>query len=117
MHIVINHYYHHAAYHGGHYGGGNTVVIHNTNNFNNYNNSRRTSNTVNHNMANGGYNANRAAATPAKGATPAAKACDNKKISFPQYPERKKIVPDFLIKCYPGKLQTGITDNNQLNVN
>jgi len=68
-----HHYYHHAAYHGGHYGGGNTVVIHNTNNFNNYNNSRRTSNTVNHNMANGSYNANRAAVTPAKGAAPAAK--------------------------------------------
>jgi hypothetical protein len=61
-----NHYYHHAAYHGGHYGGGNTVVIHNTNNFYNYNNSRRTSNTVNHNMANGSYNANRAVDTPAK---------------------------------------------------
>jgi hypothetical protein len=74
-----NHYYHHAAYHGGHYGGGNTVVIHNTNNFNNYNNSRRTSNTVNHNMANGSYNANRAAATPAKGAAPAAKPAATKK--------------------------------------
>jgi hypothetical protein len=74
-----HHYYHHAAYHGGHYGGGNTVVIHNTNNFNNYNNSRRTSNTVNHNMANGGYNANRAAVTPAKGAAPAAKPAATKK--------------------------------------
>jgi len=74
-----HHYYHHAAYHGGHYGGGNTVVIHNTNNFNNYNNSRRTSNTVNHNMANGSYNANRAAVTPAKGAAPAAKPAATKK--------------------------------------
>jgi len=74
-----HHYYHHAAYHGGHYGGHNTVVIHNTNNFNNYNNSRRTSNTVNHNMANGSYNANRAAVTPAKGAAPAAKPAATKK--------------------------------------
>ena len=76
-----HHYYHypHAAYHGGRYGGHNTVVIHNTNNFNNYNNSRRTSNTVNHNMAKGSYNANRAAATPAKGVTPATKASTTKK--------------------------------------
>jgi len=74
-----NHYYHHAAYHGGHYGGGNTVVIHNTNNFNNYNNSRHTSNTVNHNMANGSYNANKAAATQVKGASPAAKPAATKK--------------------------------------
>jgi len=76
-----NHYYHHAAYHGGHYGGGNTVVIHNTNNFNNYNHSRHTSNTVNHNMAKGSYNGNRAVATPAKGATPAAKASTTKKTN------------------------------------
>ncbi|MEI8048759.1 MAG: hypothetical protein WCI92_15360 [Bacteroidota bacterium] len=74
-----NHYYHHAAYHGGHYGGGNTVVIHNTNNYNNYNNSRHTSNTVNHNMANGSYNANRAATNQVKGASPATKPAATKK--------------------------------------
>jgi len=74
-------HYPHAAYHGGRYGGHNTVVIHNTNNFNNYNVSRRTSNTVNHNMANGRYGANRAVATPAKGATPAAKATTTKKTN------------------------------------
>jgi hypothetical protein len=68
-----HYYYPHAAYHGGHHHGGNTVVIRNTNNFNSYNKARHTSNTVNHNMAKGGYNANRAAVTPAKGATPAAK--------------------------------------------
>ena len=68
-----NHYYHHAAYHGGYHHGGNTVIIHNTNNFNNYNRSRHTSNTVNHNMANGRYGVNRAAATPARGAAPAAR--------------------------------------------
>ena len=74
-----HHYYHHAAYHGGHYGGGNTVVIHNTNNFNNYNNSRHSSNTVNHNMANGSYNGNKAAANQVKGASPAAKPAATKK--------------------------------------
>jgi hypothetical protein len=72
-HHHYHYHYPHAAYHGGRYGGHNTVVIHNTNNFNNYNKARHTSNTVNHNMAKGGYNANRAAVTPAKGATPAAK--------------------------------------------
>lgn len=74
-----HHYYHHAAYHGGRYGGGNTVVIHNTNNFNNYNNSRRTSNTVNHNMANGRYNANKATTNPVKGVSPSAKTSATKK--------------------------------------
>lgn len=54
-----NNWYHHGGYYGGHYGGGN-VYIHNENNFNNYNNSRRTSNTVNHNKANGNYNRNNA---------------------------------------------------------
>jgi len=80
-HHHYHYHYPHAAYHGGRYGGHNTVVIHNTNNFNNYNVSRHTSNTVNHNMANGGYNANRAAVTPAKGATPAAKATTTNKTS------------------------------------
>ena len=78
-HHHYHYHYPHAAYHGGRYGGHNTVVIHNTNNFNNYNVSRRTSNTVNHNMAKGSYNANRAAVTPAKGVTPATKASTTKK--------------------------------------
>jgi len=76
-----HHYYHHAAYHGGHYGGGNTVVIHNTNNFNNYNRSRHTSNTVNHNMANGRYGPAKAPATHVKGAAPAAKTTATKKTT------------------------------------
>ncbi len=59
-----NNYYHHGGYHGG-YGG--TVVIHNENNFNNYNNSRHSSNTVNHNNANGNYNRNNASARPSTG--------------------------------------------------
>ncbi len=60
-----NHYYYHAGYHGGY--NNNTVIIHNTNNYNNYNNSRHTSNTVNHNNANGRYNGNRASTTQTKG--------------------------------------------------
>jgi len=57
---IGNHsYYHHHGY-GYH---GNTTIIHNTNNFNNYNNSRNRSNTVNHNKANGNYNARNNAST------------------------------------------------------
>jgi hypothetical protein len=52
-----NNYYHHYGYHGGGYG--NTVVVHNNNTYNNYNNNRSSSNTVNHNKANGNYNGNR----------------------------------------------------------
>lgn len=51
-----NHYYYHRGYRGGY---GNTVVIHNHNNYNNYNRNRSTSNTVNHNRANGNYGGNR----------------------------------------------------------
>ena len=51
-----NNYYYHNGYHGGGYG--NTVVIHNTNNYNNYNKTRNSSNTVNHNSANGNYSKN-----------------------------------------------------------
>jgi hypothetical protein len=61
---------HHSYYHGGAYGyHGNTTVIHNTNNYNNYNNSRSSSNTVNHNKANGSYNGNRASTQPARGSS------------------------------------------------
>jgi hypothetical protein len=55
-----NNFYCHGGYHGGH--GGN-VYINNGNNYNNYNNSRRSSNTVNHNNANGNYNRNNAGAS------------------------------------------------------
>jgi uncharacterized membrane protein YgcG len=73
IYIGSHSYYHHGyGYHG------NTTIIHNTNNFNNYNNSRNRSNTVNHNKANGNYNArntastrpsNRASTRPSNGAS------------------------------------------------
>jgi hypothetical protein len=54
----------HSYYHGGGYGyHGNTTIIHNTNNFNNYNRTRNSSNTVNHNKANGNYNRGNSAST------------------------------------------------------
>ena len=65
MYIGHHSYYHHHGY-GYH---GNTTVIHNTNNFNNYQRSRNTSNTVNHNKANGNYNRNNASTRPATGAS------------------------------------------------
>jgi len=65
MYIGHHSYYHHHGY-GYH---GNTTVIHNTNNFNNYQRSRNTSNTVNHNKANGNYNRNSASTRPATGAS------------------------------------------------
>jgi hypothetical protein len=60
-----NNYYHHGGYYGGH--GNTTVVVHNTKNYNVYNNSRNTSNTVNHNKANGNYRRNNTSNSPSRG--------------------------------------------------